>query len=97
MQSAGRSREAVYAAWFADRLGDAAEIETVRLAGFRRGLAARGDGRGIEGPDAILHGTLTVRDPEIFVDRLRRGVGRHKAYGYGMLLLRPPGSRFPKD
>lgn len=91
-----RDRERVYAAWLADRLGDAANVETVRLAAFRRSLAARGGGRGVEGPDAILQGTLTVCDPEIFVDRLRRGVGRHKSYGYGMLLIRPPGRPVPK-
>ncbi|GIT93242.1 CRISPR-associated protein Cse3 [Jannaschia pagri] len=93
---AGRSRETVYAAWLADHLHTAAEIEDVRLAAFRRSLAARGNGHGAEGPDAILHGTLVVRDPEAFFDRLRRGIGRHKAYGYGMLLLRPPGNPVPK-
>lgn len=95
MEAAGRSREAVYASWFADRLGNAADVTDVRLTAFRRSFAARGDGRGAEGPDAILHGTLTVRDPAAFTDRLRRGVGRHKAYGYGMLLLRPPDRSVP--
>lgn len=97
MQDTGCSREAVYAAWFADRLGDAAEIEAIRLAAFRRSLAAREDRRGVEGPDATLHGTLIVRDPQAFSDRLRRGVGRHKAYGFGMLLLRPPDPPVPKE
>lgn len=95
VQGSGRSREAVYAAWLADRFGDAAEIEEARLAAFRRCLAARGEGRGVEGPDATLHGTLTVRDPSAFADRMRRGIGRHRAYGFGMLLLRPPGRLIP--
>lgn len=96
MGETGRSREDVYAAWLAERLGAAAEVEEIRLAAFRRSFASRRDGRGIEGPDATLHGTLRIQDAEVFVDRLRRGVGRHKAYGYGMLLLRPPGRPVPK-
>ena len=96
MRAADYSREAVYATWLADRLGSAAEVEEVRLATFRRSFAARKDGRGTEGPTATLHGTLTIRDTDAFADRLRRGVGRHKAYGYGMLLLRPPGRPVPK-
>ena len=51
----------------------------------------RGNGRGPNGPDATLHGVLTVQDPVTFGRLIRNGIGRHKAYGYGMLLLRPPG------
>ena len=32
----------------------------------------------------------TVTDPVAFVGLLARGMGRHRSYGYGMLLLRPP-------
>jgi len=31
-----------------------------------------------------------VRDPTGFAALLARGVGRHRAFGFGMLLLRPP-------
>ena len=86
----GMSRESVYSAWLAERFGDAAGIEECRLAAFSRVRAVRGSGRGPEGPDATLHGALTVQDPESFARKLRAGVGRHRAYGYGMLLLRPP-------
>ena len=41
------------------------------------------------GPDAVLRGQLTVGEPAAFSALLGRGVGRHIAYGYGMLLLRP--------
>ena len=44
-----------------------------------------------EGPDALMAGTLTVTDPAAFAQLLARGVGRHAAFGYGMLLLSPPG------
>lgn len=86
----GMSRESIYAVWLAERLAGAAGIEQCRLSSFSRSRAVRGDGRGPEGPDATLHGTLRVEDPEKFARRLREGVGRHRAYGYGMMLLRPP-------
>ena len=37
-----------------------------------------------------MRGTLTITDPVEFGSLLANGIGRHKAYGYGMLLLRPP-------
>lgn len=95
MEEEGRRREETYLAWLADRLAPAAEIEDGRLVRFRRSLAAR-MGRTQEGPDATVHGVLRITDPTAFADRLARGVGRHKAYGYGMLLLRPPGARAPR-
>ena len=38
-----------------------------------------------------MSGALTITDGEKFAQLLARGIGRHRAYGYGMLLLRPPG------
>ena len=35
-----------------------------------------------------MHGNLTVRDPEAFANLVANGAGRHKAYGYGMLIIR---------
>lgn len=46
--------------------------------------------RAVEGPDAVMAGTLTVTDPAAFAHLLARGVGRHIAFGFGMLLLSPP-------
>ncbi|WP_446831995.1 type I-E CRISPR-associated protein Cas6/Cse3/CasE [Candidatus Foliamicus sp.] len=88
-----RQRERIYANWLKERLEGSAAVdsENCRLAAFRRTRTARGDGPGPEGPDATIHGELAVRNPEAFAKRLRTGVGRHRAYGYGMLLLRPPG------
>lgn len=83
-------REQVYSAWLGDRCGDAVRFEYCRLAAFRESRAIRGDGTGPEGPDATLHGVLTVNDPDAFARLVRHGVGRHRAYGYGMVLLRPP-------
>jgi CRISPR system Cascade subunit CasE len=92
MLESGRSREAVYTEWLASRLRGAATLQLgVRLTRFQRLRAAR-KSYSPEGPDAILQGNLIVDDPSGFQKLLAQGVGRHKAYGYGMLLLRPPRS-----
>ncbi len=90
-ENAGVTRESVYSEWLSERLGDAAAVEQCTLAGFSRTRVVRGDAGAPEGPDAVLHGTLEVCDAVSFLKILRGGVGRHRAYGYGMLLLRPPG------
>ena len=97
MAGARRTREAVYLDWLAERLSSAARLErdACRLARFRRVRVARGT-HGTEGPDATIHGTLTVTDPVSFTALLARGIGRHRAYGYGMLLLRPPNRPVPE-
>ena len=91
---AGISRESVYVGWLSERLANVADVDgnACRLASFRRSRALRGNGKGPEGPDAILHGECVVRDPVDFAARLRTGVGRHRAFGYGMLIVRPPGT-----
>lgn len=96
------SREAVYADWLARELArdEAATIERLRLEGFRlstslrkgRATEGRRPARRVTGPDALFSGELTVRDPAGFAALLARGVGRHRAFGFGMLLLRPPAS-----
>lgn len=61
-----------------------------RLAIVRRTQATAGNtrrGHTIEGPDALLKGRLRVLDPLAFAQLLARGVGRHRAFGFGMLLL----------
>ena len=88
----GVTRQSVYVEWLTGRFGDAVAVEECNLVAFRRSRAIRGTGRGPEGPDATLHGTLAVSNPKAFARILRNGVGRHRAYGYGMLLLRPPGT-----
>ncbi len=89
-----RSREEVYSEWLAkqlDRRGGASlEAQPAKLVSFQRTRAVRKlRGRGSEGPDAVLRGTITVTDSAAFELLLRNGVGRHRSYGYGMLLLRP--------
>lgn len=74
-------------------------LDDVHLAGFqrqqvvRRTQAAGGGarrGRVVDGPDALLKGHLRVRNSAAFAQLLARGVGRHRAFGFGMLLLSPP-------
>lgn len=87
---AGQTREAIYLDWLAERLEPAAGLDrdATRLVRFQRVRVSRGS-VGPEGPDATFHGVLAVKDPERFAVLLAKGVGRHRAYGYGMLLLRP--------
>ena len=90
-----RSREEVYTDWLRDRLESrgAAQLENATLAMFQRTRAIRKlHGRPSEGPHALMRGTLTVSDASEFGRLMASGLGRHKAYGYGMLLLRPPSS-----
>ncbi len=87
-----QSREIVYLAWLEERLGEAAQLNrhATRLSRFRRNRVSRGES-GSEGPDATFHGLLRIENVDLFQNLLEHGLGRHRAYGYGMLLLRPPG------
>ncbi len=99
-------RGAIYSKWLARELaegGAAVEPNAVRLISARRArLLRRGkpDDEGHRplvrtgerggGPDLVMMGELTVADPAAFAALLARGVGRHRAFGFGMLLLKPP-------
>ena len=87
-----RSRESVYGDWLRNMLGTrGADLTEARLRSFQRVQTVRRLGhRATEGPEALIQGALTVIDPARFADLIARGFGRHRAYGYGMLLLRPP-------
>ncbi len=89
-----RSREEVYREWLADQLtrrgGATLELERTKLVSFQRTQTVRKlRARPSEGPDAVMRGVLTVTDSHAFNALLAQGIGRHRAYGYGMLLLRP--------
>jgi CRISPR system Cascade subunit CasE len=93
---AGVTRQSVYAEWLRERFGNAVAVEECRLVAVTRSRAMRGRTGCPEGPDAILRGTFAVAEEETFAGVLRNGVGRHRAYGYGMLLLRPPNTTVPE-
>lgn len=88
-----QSREAVYRQWLARQLGDAARLEDFTLDGFghvRLLRKTKGEGRrDFQRPQALMGGVLQVREGEAFHALLARGIGRHRAFGYGLLLLRP--------
>ena len=99
------TRGEVYGDWLRRQFSDAAELEHATLEAFRLTRTFRRDRsrdlrlippsstkmKGAAGhPDATFTGTLTVRDADAFAALLARGVGRHRAFGFGMLLLRPP-------
>lgn len=91
------SREEVYQRWFSDQLArrGGATPDRVSLEGFQRERLLRrlqGEERKahiIEAPAATLTGTLAVTEPSQFTELLRGGVGRHRAFGFGMVLLSP--------
>jgi CRISPR system Cascade subunit CasE len=92
------TREKVYGAWLAGQLEPACRVERLELRGFhlvnqaRRSSSMDKNRQGLARlvrPQAHLAGHLEVMDDEAFGKILTRGVGRHRAFGYGMLLLRP--------
>ena len=74
----------------------AVELLDVHLSAFARSKAVRRTqasadqgrkGHASDGPDATLRGRLRIANPAAFGHLLARGVGRHRAFGFGMLLL----------
>jgi CRISPR system Cascade subunit CasE len=100
-------RQDVYRDWLGrelGRAGTAQPVGTPRMTSFQRlrvPRRARPVADGVrpfcapEGPDATFEGTLQVEDGSAFEALVRRGIGRHRAFGFGMLLLRPAARRPP--
>jgi len=93
------SREQAYNDWLKrelDRNG-AAELRHIKTLAFRRTQVMRlhqGAPRkpvSVEGPDLWVNGRLLVKSPQAFTALLRRGLGRHRAFGFGCLLVGRPG------
>lgn len=91
-------REAVYADWLKRQFEAVADLHEIRMTEFSlstvvRRAAPQAEGgrpkRPVQGPDAVFTGTLQVRDSAAFAALLARGIGRHRAFGFGMLLLKP--------
>ncbi len=98
MHDAVPSREVVYGDWLKRQFGDVADLHEVRMTEFSlrtvvRRSAPQAEGarlkHPVQGPDAVFTGLLQVRDSAAFAALLARGIGRHRAFGFGMLLLKP--------
>ena len=90
-----RSREEVYTEWLAAQLErrGGAELDKAAtwLQSFQRVRTVRKRRtHATEGPHAVLQGNLRINDADAFARLVAHGIGRHRAYGYGMILLRPP-------
>lgn len=89
------SREAVYLEWLERVLTGPVTLERAAVQGYRRVRVARrdhGDHRLhiLERPQVSFRGVARVVDGDAFARLLAHGVGRHRSFGYGMLLLSPP-------
>jgi CRISPR system Cascade subunit CasE len=98
MPDAVLSRESVYADWLKRQFENIADLHEVRMTEFSlstvvRRAAPQVEGarpkRPVQGPDAVFTGVLQVRDSATFAALVARGIGRHRAFGFGMLLLKP--------
>jgi len=99
-ESGPAARARVYASWLTARLArdGAATAESCSVTALSRTVlfardrsAATKRNRSIDGPDATVTGVLRVTDSAAFAALLTRGIGRFRSFGFGMLLLRPPG------
>lgn len=94
------AHEQAYGAWLQARLaaGGVELVEARLISRSARDVLRRppsGLGRRavvVPGPVAVFRGDLQVNDPVRFTCMLEKGVGRHTAFGFGMLLLAPPGA-----
>lgn len=96
------SREQVYRDWIATKVNQprttGVTLDRVRVAAIsRERLVRRTQGnerkaRRLERPDVRFEGELVVVDGGRFHEWLAHGVGRHRAFGFGALILVPPGT-----
>jgi CRISPR system Cascade subunit CasE len=97
-ETGGSSRQESYIKWLTQKFENAATIEDCEMTAFRIMKACRRAIISETGkrpavatflPDAQFEGTLRVDSDADFVKLLRTGIGRHKAFGFGALMLRP--------
>jgi CRISPR system Cascade subunit CasE len=83
-------RQNIYLSWFHDQIDpSAAQIGSLRIDAMKRTRVYRKGAANIEGPDVTFAGDLAVVGSGPFAALLARGIGRHRAFGFGMLLLSP--------
>jgi CRISPR system Cascade subunit CasE len=94
-------RSEVYVQWLRDLLArqGGAELVDARMTRYQQLGVTRKSQKGsaddvrhsrlVNGPDAVLTGQLRVANSQAFAQLLANGLGRHRAFGFGLLLLRP--------
>ncbi len=87
------SREQVYKEWLKsmfDRyrieITSPLKLTRMKLTKFVRKTTKR-QVRTMTRPDATFEGKIRINDSRIFNEHLRKGFGRHNAFGFGMMLL----------
>jgi CRISPR system Cascade subunit CasE len=100
------SRDEVYREWLSARFAKPEEtgvtVERVAVAAFARERLVRRthdekrEAKRLERPDVRFEGELVVTDGARFLELLERGVGRHRAFGFGALIVVPPGTPYPR-
>ncbi|GIX39466.1 MAG: hypothetical protein KatS3mg128_0515 [Silanimonas sp.] len=97
MNAATPPRAEVYRQWFMAQWGEALQLEQIELLGMsaRSPLLRRARNGGnrlriVERPQALFGAEAIVGDGPAFAEKLARGIGRHRAFGFGMVLLAPP-------
>lgn len=96
------SRDEVYCEWLRARMAHedqaGATVERIAVTAMSRQVLVRrtqGAGRHarrLDRPDVRFAGELVVRDGRRLLEYLAHGVGRHRAFGFGALMLVPPGT-----
>jgi CRISPR system Cascade subunit CasE len=95
------SREAVYREWMERTLSrpeTGVGPQRVGVAAMSRARLLRrthGPGRAsrtVERPDVTFEGDMVVEDGGLLLKYLAHGVGRHRAFGFGALMLAPAGT-----
>ncbi len=100
-QEASPAREQVYRKWLQGNMhyhsAGGVELLSSRLLGWciskmlrRKGPEDNRTSSTVQLPDVTMKGQLRITNPEGFEALLKRGVGKHRAFGFGMLLLKPP-------
>jgi len=94
-------RGEVYVQWLRDLLArqGGAELVDARMTRYQQLGVTRRSQKGsaddvrhsrlVSGPDAVLAGQLRVTNSLVFAQLLANGLGRHRAFGFGLLMLRP--------
>ena len=89
-----QTREEAYCQWLTgliQRQGGAEALpETLRMTKFAlRRVQRQTSQKWIIGPDVTIEGACVITDAQKWQEAVTKGIGRHKAFGYGMLLLKP--------